>query len=63
MWLAGVRVPEHGPVELLEVAAALAEVEVGLRDWWGVCGWAGSLPFRVSWRLTSVAADAYDPRS
>jgi len=27
------------------VVAALGQVKVGLRGWWGVCGWAGSLPW------------------
>ncbi len=42
---AGAREADHGPVELLAVVGTLGELELGLRGWWGMCGWAGSLPW------------------
>jgi hypothetical protein len=44
---------EYGPVELLAVTKTIAPLELGLRDWWGMCGWAGSLPWLRS-RLTEL---------
>ncbi len=52
--LTGATEPEHGPVELLAVIDALGKLEVGLRGWWGMCGWAGSLPW-LRGRLTELA--------
>lgn len=45
---------EQGPVELLAVVGTLGELEVGLRGWWGMCGWAGSLPW-LRGRLAELA--------
>jgi hypothetical protein len=43
--LAGGAEAEHGSVELLATTGTIAPLELGLRGWWHVCGWAGSLPW------------------
>ena len=43
--LTGASDDQHGPVELLAVVPELATIEVGLRAWPQITGWAGSLPW------------------
>ena len=43
--LTGASDDQHGPVELLAVVPELATLEVGLRAWPQITGWAGSLPW------------------
>jgi hypothetical protein len=43
--LTGAGEEQHGPVELLAVVPELATLELALRTWPQITGWAGSLPW------------------
>jgi hypothetical protein len=58
--LDGAHEQEHGPVRLLGTFADLGLLEVALRAWPHVAGWAGSLPW-LERRVAELATPASKP--